>query len=224
MLTAIFLATFAGCTTKADAQTTNIKAFMLNQSVVLASEMQNAISAANESAEVESDRLTILGDMDLSAPQNAVILPVDTDITTAYLSSEYLFIPNASDELVAYLTPSVTRSLGNFALSALNDNDNGYNLLDLFATLSFSATHISQAPEGLTDAVVFMTYANATSITLFSRYDDYVQCTCSLIIPDISADELLQLYDDFFETHAGTPLIAGHTIAVETAELDKLLN
>ena len=224
MILSIFMAAlFGGCApNNIQAPDSEPQSFIINQSLSLAKQLQNEASSYSQELEIDADGLQAITDCDLSKPDSAIVITIDSAMTAEYfLAVQQMPLAEGSDELISFFEPKATTALSGFLFAVLVEH--GYSISTINATNIFSATHIEKAPTDLNNAIVLMDYNGAAAITAFCRYGDYVNCTCGYIIPDMSDEELVELYDAYFEKTYDTRLLSGHTETIDSAQLEKII-
>ncbi len=221
ILSAFAAAVLGGCAEK----TVDNRAFILKESVSLAQEMQGKFTQFIPELDPASvaDFWQSLENADMSSPDSAVIVTLDPDFVADFLTNfQQIEFSDYSDELIDFFAPKTTTGLTSLVYAVLIDK--GYSLPLLSTSGMFSVTHIIKAPENFSNTLVFMDFNACTAITTFSRYGDYIDCSCQFIIPDMTAEDLLDLYSAFFETSYENNFLNGHTEIIESAQLGEIID
>lgn len=209
---------FGSCAQK----TMDKRSFVLSESVSLAQDMHNKGSLLFP----QLDPSTVpaywesLKDTDMSAPDRAVIVTIDSEFVIDILELfEYIELSDPSDELIELLAPMAISDLSSMVYAIIIDQ--GYSYIKI--RTPFYATHIKETPEDFHNSLVFMDFNKCTAITSFTQQDDYVSCTCSFIIPDMTAEELLDIYGDTLKNDYGNIIFTGHTEIIDSAKLAEIV-
>ncbi len=210
---------FGGCAQK----TMDKRSFVLNESVSLAQDMHYKASLL-----FQHDPLSVpaywdsFEDAGMSLPDSAVIITIDSNVVVSFEYFDYIDLSDQSEELIELLAPAVTSNLISLVFPSIMDMDKGYDIQTMMNP--FYAMHIKEAPEDFDNTLVFMDFNKCTVISSFIQQDDYISCLCSYIIPDMTAEELLDGYSDNLVKNFENNFLAGHTEIIDSEKLDEIIN